>query len=133
MSTNPEARAWLHVRADALRRNLARVRKAVGPDPRLIPRVKADAYGLGVAHTVRALQAEEPFGWGVATVEEGLELRRLGVVAPVIVFPPVPFEALDPALAEGLHVCVSSLDALEAVRASASRLGLEPSVPAAAR
>jgi len=128
MSTNPEARAWLHVRADALRRNYARVRSAVGGAARVIPMVKADAYGLGVAGTVAALAPEGPWGWGVATLQEGLEVQGLGVPQPVIVFPPLPPASLEPALAAGLHVCVSSLEGLETVVSTARGLGVQPSV-----
>jgi alanine racemase len=90
--------------------------------------VKADAYGLGVAETVRALAPEKPWGWGVATLDEGLELRALGVLEPVIVFPPLPPGSLAPALAAQLHVCVSSLEALDALVAAAHALGVEPSI-----
>ena len=47
MSTNLEARAWIEVRANALRNNFARIREVVGPDVRILPMVKADGYGLG--------------------------------------------------------------------------------------
>jgi alanine racemase len=127
MSTNPQARAWLHVRADALRRNYARIRDAVG-GAGVIPMVKADAYGLGVARTVEALAPEEPWGWGVATLEEGLGLRALGVSTPVVVFPPLHPAALEPALEQGLHVCVSSVDALASVSAAARRVGAPANV-----
>lgn len=56
---------------------------------RLIPMVKADAYGMGVGPVVRALEKLEPWGFGVATVAEGQELRGLGVRRPVIVFTPL--------------------------------------------
>jgi alanine racemase len=90
--------------------------------------VKADAYGLGVAEAVRVLTPEGPWGWGVATLEEGLELRRLGVAVPVIVFPPLPHDSLEPAVAADLHVCVSSLDTVEALTAVGRRLGVEPMI-----
>ncbi len=128
MSTNPRARAWLHVRADALRRNLAAVRSAIGPAPRLVPMVKADAYGLGVAETVLALAPERPWAWGVATVEEGVELRGLGVREPVIVFPPLVPELMPAAVEADLQVCVSSLPALRAAADAARRLGVTVSV-----
>jgi alanine racemase len=128
MSTNPQARAWLHVRADALRRNYRRVQGAVGGAARVIPMVKADAYGLGVGEVVRALAPEGAWGWGVATLEEGLELRRLGVRAPVIVFPPLPPDLLEPAVAAELHVCVSSLETLEALIAVSRSLDVEPAI-----
>jgi alanine racemase len=128
MSTNPEARAWLHVRADALRRNYRRIRAAVSDEARIIPMVKADAYGLGVARTLDALAPEKPWGWGVATVEEGLELRSLGVAGPVIVFPPVSPSSLRAALEAGLHLSVSSLSALESIVSLARELEVEPTV-----
>lgn len=56
---------------------------------RLIPMVKADAYGTGVGPVVRALEALDPWGFGVATVAEGEKLRGLGVRRPVIVFTPL--------------------------------------------
>ena len=55
----------------------------------LIPMVKADAYGLGAGKVAGALESLEPCAFGVATVVEGDELRRLGVRRPVIVFTPV--------------------------------------------
>ena len=90
--------------------------------------VKADAYGLGVVEVVRTLAPEGAWGWGVATLEEGLELRRLGVAAPVIVFPPLPHDSLERAVAGELHLCVSSLETLEALSALSRRLGVEPMI-----
>ena len=51
--------------------------------------VKADAYGLGVGPVVQALEALDPWGYGVATIEEGAELRSLGITRPVLVFTPL--------------------------------------------
>jgi alanine racemase len=90
MSTNPKARAWVEVRADALRRNYTRIGEAVGPGARILPMVKADAYGLGVASVVECLEPLDPWGFGVAAVQEGLELRTLGVERPVVVCSPAP-------------------------------------------
>ena len=72
MSTNLEARAWIEVRANALRNNFARIREVVGPDVRILPMVKADGYGLGVAEVVRVLEPDAPWAYGVATVTEGV-------------------------------------------------------------
>ena len=51
--------------------------------------IKADAYGLGAGAAVRALEPLAPWGYGVATVPEGEELRKLGVGKPVVVFTPL--------------------------------------------
>ena len=38
--------------------------------------VKADAYGLGAVRVARTLERVDPWGFGVATIAEGEELRR---------------------------------------------------------
>jgi len=56
---------------------------------RLLPVVKANAYGVGAVAVSKALEALDPWGYGVATVAEGAELRAAGITRPVIVFMPV--------------------------------------------
>lgn len=128
MSTSPEARAWLRVDADALRRNFGRIRATVGPAARIIPMVKADGYGLGMGEVARALSTELPWGWGVATLDEGVRLRALAAPGPVIVFCPLPHDSFEEALAAGLHLTISSLDALEHLIAVGRRTRTLPSV-----
>jgi alanine racemase len=110
----------MEIRADALRHNLARIRAAVGPQARLLPMVKADAYGLGVAGAVRALEAENPWGFGVSTVGEGAALRQLGVVRPILVLSPTPPASATDAVEAGLTLSISSLPALDALRVAAA-------------
>lgn len=123
MSTNPEARAWIHVRADALRRNYARVAEAVGPDAGVLPMVKADAYGLGMLDVVRLLEPLGPWGFGVATVSEGLELRGAGIERPVVVCSPTPAGEVEHAVRADLQLSVSSLEALATARSAAETSG----------
>ena len=120
-ATHPRDRAWVEVDSAAILHNLNRVQQSVGPDVRLIPMVKANGYGLGIKRVVQALAPARPFSYGVATVAEGLELRRIGVREPVMVFSPVPPDTLAPAVAGGLIPTISdqaSLAALEEVAAS---------------
>jgi alanine racemase len=84
---NSEHRAWVHIDLGALKRNgLMLARRAGVP---LLPMVKSDAYGLGVREVVPVLETLDPWGYGVATIEEGAELRGLGVTRPVLVFTPI--------------------------------------------
>ena len=129
MSTDEQAvgdapgRAWVEVRSGALRRNFQRIRESVGPSSAIIPMVKADAYGLGMEAVVQALEPEGPWGYGVATVEEGVRLRAGGVVKPVVIVSPLPPEAYDGAVAEGLAPTLSELGAVDRLAVSAERLG----------
>jgi len=123
MSTNLKARAWIEVRANALRNNFARVREAVGPDVRIMPMVKANAYGLGVADVVRVLEPDAPWAYGVATVVEGVHLRDLGVDRPIVVCSPSSGAELDSAVERRLQLSISSLAALTDLAATAQRRG----------
>src|SRR6185295_13518891 len=89
-ASDRRTRAWIEVRAAAVRRNYRRVLAAAGPGVGGIPMAKADAYGLGVDRMVATLEPEDPLAWGVATVEEGRRLRDLGVARPVLVCAPLP-------------------------------------------
>jgi alanine racemase len=57
--------------------------------------VKADGYGLGGLRAALALDALDPWGYGVATVTEGDELRRGGITRPIIVFTPILRTEID--------------------------------------
>lgn len=59
--------------------------------------VKADAYGLGAIPAARALEKLDPWGYGVATVEEGVELRACGIGRPILVATPLLAEVLPEA------------------------------------
>ncbi len=123
---HPRHRAWVEVDTGAIGRNLARVRDHVGPNVKIIAMVKCDGYGLGVKNVVAALARERPFGYGVATVDEGLELRALGVREPVMVCCPVPPSDLPRAIAAHLIPTISDLPALTAL----TRLAADTPPPA---
>jgi alanine racemase len=86
-------RAWVDIDLGALCRNGAAVAARAGVP--LLPMVKADGYGLGGLRVALALEALEPWGFGVATVAEGDELRRGGITRPIIVFTPILRTEID--------------------------------------
>lgn len=69
----------------ALTNNLRAVRTAVGERVAIIAVVKADGYGHGAVPVARLLEGLGTWGFGVATVEEGVELRNGGIRAPILV------------------------------------------------
>ena len=106
-----DARAWLDVDLDALRRNARRL--AAHAATRLAPVVKADAYGLGAVAVARALEPEAPWGFAVATVAEGLQLREGGMVASILVCPPVLAAEFRGAAAARLTLALSRAQDVE--------------------
>lgn len=109
---SPLTRAWVEIDLGALLRNGARVAEI--SSARLLPMVKADAYGLGATRVACALQELDPWGFGVATVAEGDELRRAGVERPILVFTPLLVDEFDAARRARLTPTLGSLDAIRA-------------------
>lgn len=80
----------------ALHHNFLEVQRTVGDDCAVLAVVKANAYGHGVEHVAPALAAAGAGLFGVALVEEGVELRRLGLDQPILVLGGVfPGQELD--------------------------------------
>ena len=86
-------RAWVEVDLGALCRNGAAVAARAGVP--ILPMVKADGYGIGALRAALALEALEPWGFGVSSVTEGVELRRGGITRPIIVFSPILRTEID--------------------------------------
>ena len=103
-------RAWVEIDLGALLRNGARAAERTGA--RLLPMVKADAYGLGAVRIACALRELDPWGYGVATVAEGEELRRAGIDLPIVVFTPLLPDEFDAAQRATLTPALGSVDAI---------------------
>lgn len=110
--TPDTTRAWVDVDPGALAAN-ARTLSALSGS-RLLPMVKANGYGLGAIEVVRALEPLEPWGYGVASVDEGGALRREGVSRPILVVSPLLPDAVDLHLAHDLRPTIGDLQALDA-------------------
>ncbi|MFT4976447.1 MAG: alanine racemase [Myxococcota bacterium] len=69
----------------AIRENIARFRRLLGPGVRVLAMLKAWAYGTELARVACELQAAGVDWIGVAAADEGAMLRRAGVHLPVLV------------------------------------------------
>ena len=74
---------WAEISLPALQRNYQRVRCLAG-HRKVMAVVKADAYGHGAVSVAKCLARCGVDWFGVATVEEAVELREAGVDQPVL-------------------------------------------------
>ena len=72
--------ATVYIDRHALQYNLNRV-KQLAVNSKIVSMVKANAYGHGIKDCLAALNASDAFG--VACLQEGLEIRELGFQQPV--------------------------------------------------
>ncbi len=91
-------RAWLELDSTALRRNVEALRRRLPASCKLMPAVKADAYGHGLELIARELQKAGVDAFCVACVQEGIQLRKQGIAGEILVLGythPKQFELLN--------------------------------------
>jgi alanine racemase len=79
----------LHINVSAIDRNMAVLRRIVGPECAICPIVKADAYGLGAAKIAPRLAAAGADLLAVYTPEQASVLIKAAVSAPLLILMPV--------------------------------------------
>jgi alanine racemase len=94
----------------AFRNNINVVRSYVGSDVKIMAVVKANAYGHGMRTMAYEAIRNGADYLAVARIDEGAELRREGIRAPMLVFE-VPVESqIERALLDNLDLTVSTLE-----------------------
>jgi len=103
---------YLEVNLTQLKQNLENIRAKVAPAKVLVV-LKANAYGHGVDGVAPFIA---PFAdyIGVAIVEEGIHLRKMGIATPILVMGGTLLEQLPDFFEYDLTLAASSLDLLTA-------------------
>ena len=108
---------------DAIVHNIREIRRYLRPGTIFMAVVKANGYGHGAVPVARAALDAGAEWLGVATVEEGIQLRRAGLTAPVLVMGPIlPMQA-DMVVAYDLRATVFESELAQALSAAARRNG----------
>ena len=98
---------------EGLRWNLRQIREKIGARVEILCMVKANGYGHGAVEISHTLASAGADAFGVATLEEAVQLRRAGIQAPVIVLAGVFPDQLDTFLEYKLTPVVHDLISLE--------------------
>lgn len=122
MSTLPKGRPTsCFVDLEALRWNFRQVRATVGPKVKILSVVKADGYGHGARAVAETLAEEGSEVFGVATVEEGIELRQSGLRLPILVLAGFYPGQVDEIIHHKLTPTVCDLDGLRLLEKEAGK------------
>lgn len=78
-------RAWIELDIDNLHQNVTTLMKLIPQGCRLMPAVKANAYGHGAVPISKELNRLGIKSFCVATISEGIELRRNGVKGEILI------------------------------------------------
>ena len=77
-------RVYAPIDLDAVVYNMESMKRNISPDTGMIGVVKTDGYGHGAVPVAQAIDSYVA-GYAVATIDEALNLRRHGVVKPVLI------------------------------------------------
>jgi alanine racemase len=77
------------IHLDALAWNFEQIRQRIAPSTKILAIIKADAYGHGAIPVARTLEPLGIFGFGVASVLEGIALREHHIHCPIVVMGPL--------------------------------------------
>ncbi|MFH1829174.1 MAG: alanine racemase [Pseudomonadota bacterium] len=119
--------AWATVDLDALAHNYSVLKNHIPPEIGIMAMVKADAYGHGAVAVSRVLEEAGVRSLGVATVEEGVELRDAGIKVSILVMcglmgegSPASKRMIEADLTPVIHSS-GALDSLEQAATNAGR------------
>jgi alanine racemase len=122
-----EGRVWAEIDLDALAHNV-RILKSQANGAALLAVVKANAYGHGAVAMARAAVAASADRLGVICVDEGEQLRRAGITAPILVMGHTPAEEARRLVDLSLTPSVVSREVALALARVASERGIEVAV-----
>jgi alanine racemase len=100
---------WVEVDLDLLTHNLKHIRKRLGGGTRVLLTVKADAYGHGAVQVAEAASGLVDI-FGVATLDEAIELKEAGIRNNILILSPILSTEVPAVVYAGLAVTVSSTD-----------------------
>ena len=114
---------WAEVDLDAIAFNVRAFKRHVGEAVQVIAVVKANAYGHGSIPVARAALQAGATRLGVHRAIEGVELRRAGLTAPILVMGYTPSSGAAMIAHYDLTPSLITCEFAEAISAEAARLG----------
>lgn len=125
---NTHRDAWVEINVGNLEHNIKEIKKYVPENTKLLGVVKADAYGHGAVMLAPTILASGIDMLGVASIDEGIDLRNTKVTCPILVLGAVPVWAVESAVKSDLSISIFSQNHIEACRQAFQRTGVKPKV-----
>ncbi len=113
---------WIEIDRGAVKHNLNLFRRLAGPNVKLMPVVKANAYGHGLEPISRICADEGADYLAVHSLDEAHRIRKAGVALPVLIMGPVPVSRSEELVEAGYEVVGYNVDALIAKGEASKKL-----------
>ncbi len=112
---------WAEVDLNAIAYNVRELRRITRPRARFMGVVKANGYGHGAVEVARCALENGATHLGVARIEEGIQIRKAGIEAPMLIFgytlPEQAGDLLQYNLTQSVYTTASALKLSQAAAA----------------
>ena len=120
--------AWVEINLESLAQNIQEIKKGIPKDKKFLAIVKADAYGHGASMIAKTMLASGVDAFGVSSVDEGLDLRKVKITAPILVVGAIPLWAIESAAQNDIAFSIFNAEHLEACKDVYERTAIKPKV-----
>lgn len=115
--------AWVEVNLEHLAQNVKKIKNLVKGDTKLLAVVKADAYGHGATMLAPTMLAYGVDVLGVASIDEGLDLRDSNINCDILVLGAVPVWSFECAAQNDIAISIFSQEHINACKQAFERTG----------
>ena len=130
MSTN-KIKEYYRVKADidldAIHENVVNAKALTKPGTKLMAIIKADAYGHGAVMVAQTLE-DVADAYGVAILEEGIELRQAGINKPILILGYTPAPLYSAMIKYDIATAVFEYDMAKKMSDTAEKMGKKAKV-----
>ena len=118
------SRVCANIDLDAILFNMESMRKKIDPNTKIMAVVKTDGYGHGAIPIAREIEhLDYLYGFAVATVEEGLMLRRSGIRKPILILGYIFPDQYEDVIEAEIDPSVFTLEMAKTLSDTAGRVG----------
>lgn len=119
--------AWVEINISNLEHNIKEIKKNIPQGVKLLGVVKADAYGHGAVMLSPTILASGVDMLGVASIDEGVDLRQAKITCPILVLGAVPLWAIESAVQNDISIAIFTDEQL-VDKEIYERTGIKPKV-----
>jgi len=120
--------AWVEINISNLEHNIREIKARIPAGVKLLGVVKADAYGHGSVMLAPTILASGIDMLGVASIDEGVDLREAKISCEILVLGAVPVWAVESAVKNDLSIAIFSQGHIDACEQVYKRTGIKPKV-----
>ena len=120
--------AWVEINLLYIENNIKTLKSLISPVTKFMAVVKADAYGHGSTMVAPTLIASGVDMLGVASVDEGLQLRETGVEVPILVLGSAPAWSFVSAVEHDIQLSIFTEEHINACINAYEKLHKKPVV-----